>query len=57
MESVFMDKAAKPTESNVKEKLDTTYQYWLQLKPHLNNTPKAPDEECYFPRKKYRWIF
>ena len=52
-----MDKAVKPENKDLEEKLGKTYPIWSELKNYLNNTLVSPSEEWDFPGKKYGWSF
>jgi hypothetical protein len=57
MESIFMDKAVQPTESDLKEKLGSTYPLWSELKNWTFDYLKNTADEWSFPGKKYGWSF
>ncbi len=52
-----MDKATKPTDSDLKEKLGSNYQIWAKLKSYLFDQLKDPSDEWNYPGKKYGWSF
>jgi hypothetical protein len=57
MESIFMDKAVPPAESDLSEKLGSMYQLWAELKNWTLDYLKNAGEEWAFPGKKYGWSF
>lgn len=52
-----MEKAVKPAESDLMEKLGSSYQLWAELKNWTLNYLKNVGEEWAFPGKKYGWSF
>jgi len=55
--SIFQDKTITPTDNNLVEKLDSTYNLWIQLQNFVLS--KYPDglSEWNYPGKKYGWSF
>ena len=55
--SIFMDKTVKPTDKDLAEKLDVTYDLWKRLCDLvLSKYPKGT-ADWNFPGKKYGWSF
>ena len=52
-----MDKAVQPAESDLMEKLGSSYQLWNALKNQTLTSLKNATEEWAFPGKKYGWSF
>ena len=55
--SIFQDKTITPTDNDLVEKLDSTYNLWIQLQNFVLS--KYPDglSEWNYPGKKYGWSF
>jgi hypothetical protein len=55
--SVFTNKELQPTEGELKNKLDSTYGLWLQIRDFV--AAKVPEgvQEWNFPGKKYGWSY
>jgi len=55
--SIFQDKTITPADNDLVEKLDSTYNLWIQLQNFVLS--KYPDglSEWNYPGKKYGWSF
>lgn len=52
-----MDKAVQPAESDLMEKLGSSYRLWDEMKNWTLDYLKNAAEEWSFPGKKYGWCF
>lgn len=55
--SVFTDKAKKPSEKDVAEKLGSTYPLWKRLHAFVIERYPGGTEEWNYPGPKYGWSF
>ena len=54
-EFLFLDKNVKPDEEALSEVLGKTYDYWLEIKNHINKTYGETIEEWKFYSKESGW--
>jgi len=54
-ENIFSDKNEKPDENRLAEKMGPTFQYWMEVKKHIQKQYGNTIEEWKFYGKKYGW--
>lgn len=57
MKSIFTNKKAKPTTSDLKKALDSTYHAWQDLADFTHTSYKNTKAEWKFSGEKYGWSF
>lgn len=55
--SIFQDKAIKPTDKDLPEKLGSSHQWWIQLHNFVLNEYPNGLAEWNYPGKKYGWSY
>jgi len=55
--SIFTDKSTVPTEKDLVEKLESTYQFWIELVDYVLEKYPAGMVGWNYPGKKYGWSF
>ena len=55
--SIFMDKALRPTDSDLKKALGDKYTLWMEIHDQVFLKYPEGKEEWNFPGKKYGWSF
>lgn len=55
--SIFQDKATKPTDKDLVDRLDSTYNLWIQLQDYVMERYPSGLAEWNYPGKKYGWSY
>ncbi|HLP50374.1 MAG TPA: DUF3788 family protein [Chitinophagales bacterium] len=57
MKSIFADRKSEPTQTDLKNALGNTFEYWTQLANYTHKSFTAAKSEWYFSGEKYGWSF